>query len=180
VLIIETGEPYPLSALKGQVVLVVNTASACGFTPQFKGLEALHQSIRAKHPGAFTVLGFPCNQFGGQDPASNDEIQSFCQVNYGVTFPVLAKTRVNGDDAEPVWDWMKSEMPGILGFKIVKWNFEKFLIAADGRVVGRWASTTKPESLEGAILKEIEKAEKGTSASAPAPAPAAKGPQAEL
>lgn len=152
------GDPFPLSSLRGKVVLAVNTASKCGFTPQFKGLESLYQSIQSKHPDSFTILGFPCNQFGGQDPGTNDEIQTFCQVNYGVTFPMLGKTEVNGDKAEPVWEWMKNEMPGIMGLKRVKWNFEKFLISAEGKVVGRWASTTKPESLEETILKEIEKA----------------------
>ncbi|KAF4164560.1 hypothetical protein CNMCM6936_008979 [Aspergillus lentulus] len=160
------GEPFDLASLKGKVVLVVNTASKCGFTPQFKGLENLYQSIKAKHPEDFTILGFPCNQFGSQDPGSNDEIQSFCQVNYGVTFPVLGKLDVNGDNAAPVWTWMKETMPGLMGLKRVKWNFEKFLVSADGKVVGRWASITKPESLEATILKEIEKAQKeGTAAS---------------
>lgn len=139
---------------------MVNTASKCGFTPQFTALEHLYKSISASHPDKFTVLGFPCNQFKDQDPGSNDEIQTFCQVNYGVTFPVLAKVDVNGDNAAPIWQWLKTEMPGVMGLKRVKWNFEKFLIDADGKVVGRWASTTKPESLEGAIMKEIEKAEK--------------------
>lgn len=152
------GEPFPLSSLKGKVILVVNTASKCGFTPQFEGLETLHRSIQSNYPDAFTVLGFPCNQFGSQDPGSNDEIQSFCQLNYGVSFPVLGKTDVNGDKVEPVWQWMKTEMPGLLGLTRVKWNFEKFLISADGKVVGRWSSTTKPKNLESAILKEIEKA----------------------
>lgn len=142
------------------MILVVNTASKCGFTPQFTALEQLHQSITSKHPDAFTVLGFPCNQFGGQDPGSNDEIQSFCQVNYGVTFPVLGKLDVNGEQAAPVYNWMKEQMSGLLGLRRIKWNFEKFLISADGKVVGRWASTTKPESLEETILKEIEKAKK--------------------
>ncbi|KAJ9214392.1 hypothetical protein DTO166G4_4016 [Paecilomyces variotii] len=154
------GESFPLSNFKGKVVLAVNTASKCGFTPQFKGLEELYQSIQKKEPGAFTVVGFPCNQFGNQDPGSNDEIQSFCQVNYGVTFPVLGKIDVNGDNAAPVYTWMKAEQPGMLGLKRIKWNFEKFLISADGKVVGRWASTTKPESLQDTILKEIEKAKK--------------------
>lgn len=106
------------------------------------------------------ILGFPCNQFGSQDPGTNDEIQSFCQVNYGVTFPVMGKVEVNGDKVEPVWDWMKKEQPGLMGMKRVKWNFEKFLIGRDGKVKGRWASTTKPESLEKPILEEIEKGEK--------------------
>jgi len=164
------GEPFPLHTLQGKIILVVNTASKCGFTPQFKGLEDLYQSIQTKHPGTFTILGFPCNQFRGQDPGSNDDIQSFCQLNYGVTFPVLGKTNVNGEKAEPVWEWMKNEMPGLMGLKRVKWNFEKFLISADGKVIGRWASTTKPESLEGAIVKEIQKAEKNKTLASSGPA----------
>ena len=158
----ETGKPFPLSSLKGKVILVVNTASKCGFTPQFKSLETLYQSVKSKHPDDFTILGFPCNQFGSQDPGSNDDIQSFCQVNYGVSFPVLGKLDVNGNEAAPVWEWMKEEMPGLMGLKRVKWNFEKFLISADGKVVGRWASTTKPETLEETILKEIEKGSSST------------------
>lgn len=139
---------------------MVNTASKCGFTPQFTALEELHKSVTSKHPDSFTVLGFPCNQFGSQDPGSNDEIQSFCQVNYGVSFPVLGKLDVNGEQTAPVYNWLKEKMPGLMGLKRVKWNFEKFLIAADGSVVGRWASTTKPEGLEETILKEIEKGKK--------------------
>ncbi|EKG20929.1 Glutathione peroxidase [Macrophomina phaseolina MS6] len=149
------GQPYDLASLKGKVVLVVNTASKCGFTPQFGGLEALYKEIQSKHPDDFLVLGFPCNQFGNQDPGSNDEIQSFCQVNYGVSFPVLGKVDVNGDKADPVWEWLKKEQPGLMGLKRVKWNFEKFLIGRDGKVKGRWASTTKPESLKEAIEKEL-------------------------
>ncbi|KAL1960442.1 hypothetical protein VTO42DRAFT_7741 [Malbranchea cinnamomea] len=154
------GKPFPLSSLKGKVVLVVNTASKCGFTPQFAGLESLYKSISETHPDKFTIIGFPCNQFASQDPGTNDEIQTFCQVNYGVTFPVLGKVDVNGDKAEPVWTWMKKEMPGSLGLKRVKWNFEKFLISADGKVVRRWATITKPENLKDTIIQEIEKAEK--------------------
>ncbi|KAL1637711.1 Glutathione peroxidase 2 [Diplodia intermedia] len=148
------GNPYDLASLKGKVVLVVNTASKCGFTPQFGNLEALYKELKTTHPD-FVVLGFPCNQFGGQDPGSNDEIQSFCQVNYGVSFPVLGKVDVNGDKADPVWEWMKSEKPGLMGLKRIKWNFEKFLIGKDGKVKGRWASTTKPESLKEVIEKEL-------------------------
>ena len=153
----EKGAEYPLSQHKGKVVLVVNTASKCGFTPQFAGLEALDKKITAKYPDQFVLLGFPCNQFGSQDPGSNDQIQEFCQLNYGVTFPVLGKTDVNGNKAEPVYEWMKSEKPGLLGLKRIKWNFEKFLIGRDGKVVQRWGSMTKPESLESDIVKEIEK-----------------------
>lgn len=148
---------HPLSQYEGKVVLAVNTASKCGFTPQFAGLEKLWKDIHSKHPDDFVILGFPCNQFGGQDPGSNDDIQSFCQLNYGVSFPVLGKTDVNGNNAEPVWEWMKSEKPGLMGLKRIKWNFEKFLIGRDGKVVNRWASTSKPEGLEKDILREIEK-----------------------
>ena len=156
----ERGEPYPLANLRGKVVLVVNTASKCGFTPQFDGLEKLYQSVSGKYPDSFVILGFPCNQFGNQDPGSNDTIQEFCQLNYGVTFPVLGKTDVNGDKAEPVFDWLKKEKPGVMGLKRIKWNFEKFLVGRDGAVKARWASTAKPESLEGAILEELKKGDK--------------------
>lgn len=142
--------------MKNKVVLVVNTASKCGFTPQLDGLEKLFKSVKASPKGAdFQILGVPCNQFGGQDPGSNDDIQEFCMVNYGVTFPILGKTEVNGDKAEPLFEWMKAEQPGIMGLKRIKWNFEKFLIGRDGQVKGRWASTTKPETLQSAIEKEL-------------------------
>ncbi|PYH95111.1 thioredoxin-like protein [Aspergillus ellipticus CBS 707.79] len=175
------GNTFPLTSLEGKVVLVVNTASKCGFTPQFQGLEKLYQDLKAKYPEDFTIIGFPCNQFGSQDPGSNDEIQSFCQINYGVTFPVLGKLDVNGDKAAPVWTWMKEQQPGLLGLKRIKWNFEKFLISADGKVVGRWASLTKPESLEEPIVKEIEKAQKaGTLASLKKGEQQPEGEQAKL
>ncbi|KAI0422073.1 thioredoxin-like protein [Xylaria grammica] len=149
------GADKPLSEYKGKVVLVVNTASKCGFTPQFAGLEKLYKDITATNPDDFVILGFPCNQFASQDPGSNDEIQEFCQVNYGVTFPILGKVDVNGDKPEPVWDWLKNEQAGVLGIKRVKWNFEKFLIGRDGKVKGRWASTTKPEALEKNIKEQL-------------------------
>lgn len=148
---------YPLSQHKGKVVLAVNTASKCGFTPQFAGLEKVWKDISTKHPDKFVIIGFPCNQFGGQDPGSNEQIHEFCQLNYGVTFPVLGKTEVNGNKAEPVFEWMKAEKPGLLGMKRIKWNFEKFLIDADGKVVQRYASLTKPENIEKDILNLIEK-----------------------
>jgi peroxiredoxin len=154
----KTNQEYPLAQHKGKVILAVNTASKCGFTPQFKGLETVWKTISEKYPDQFVMLGFPCNQFNSQDPGSNDEIQEFCQINYGVSFPVLGKTEVNGDKAEPVYEWMKSEKPGLMGLKRIKWNFEKFLIGKDGKVVNRYASTTKPESIEKDIIKEIEKA----------------------
>jgi len=150
------GQPVPLSDYKGKVLLIVNTASKCGFTPQYEGLEALYKKIKATHGDDFVILGFPCNQFGGQEPGSDEDIQSFCQVNYGVTFPIFGKTDVNGDKANPLFEWLKNEQPGLLGMKRVKWNFEKWLIGRDGKVKGRWASTTKPEKLEEPILKELE------------------------
>ncbi|KAJ4987644.1 glutathione peroxidase [Stagonosporopsis vannaccii] len=150
------GSDFPLSKLQGKVVLVVNTASKCGFTPQFAGLEKLYKDLKAQYPDSFEIIGFPCNQFGGQDPGSNDQIQEFCQLNYGVSFPVLGKIDVNGDAADPTFEWLKNEKPGLMGLKRVKWNFEKFLIGKDGKVKGRWASTKKPEDLKADIVKEIE------------------------
>ncbi|KAL1798343.1 hypothetical protein ACET3X_002380 [Alternaria dauci] len=128
------GAPYDLSKLNGKVVLVVNTASKCGFTPQFEGLEKLYKEIKGKYPNDFEIIGFPCNQFGGQDPGSNDEIQEFCQINYGVSFLVLGKIDVNGAQADPAFEWLKNEKPGLMGLKRVKWNFEKFLVGRDGKV----------------------------------------------
>ncbi|KAL2057195.1 hypothetical protein ABVK25_002248 [Lepraria finkii] len=150
------GQPFPLSDLRNKVVLIVNTASKCGFTPQFDGLEKLYKKVKETNPDDFVILGFPCNQFMNQDPGDNDTIQSFCLTNYGVSFPVLGKTDVNGPNAEPVFEWMKSEAPGLLGLKRIKWNFEKFLIGRDGKVKQRWASTAKPETLEGKILEELK------------------------
>jgi glutathione peroxidase-family protein len=149
-------QEYPLSQHKGKVILAVNTASKCGFTPQFKGLEDLYKNLKTKYPDQFEILGFPCNQFGGQDPGSNQQIQEFCQLNYGVSFPVLGKTDVNGGNAEPVFEWMKSEKPGLLGMKRIKWNFEKFLIGKDGKVIQRYSSMTKPESIEKDIVAAID------------------------
>lgn len=149
------GEDTPLSDYKGKVVLIVNTASKCGFTPQYEGLEKLYKGIKEKNPDDFVILGFPCNQFGGQEPGTNDDIQSFCQVNYGVSFPIMGKIDVNGDSAADVYKWLKKEKPGIMGIQMIKWNFEKFLIGRDGTIKGRWASTTKPETLEKPILDEL-------------------------
>lgn len=150
------GKPYDLGQHKGKVVLAVNTASKCGFTPQLKGLETVYQDISKKYPNQFTVIGFPCNQFGGQDPGTDDQIQEFCQLNYGVTFPVLGKIEVNGEHAEPLFEYMKEEKKGLMGLKRIKWNFEKFLVGHDGRVVARYSSMTKPESIEKDIIKQIE------------------------
>ena len=138
------GEPLDLSEKLGTVLLVVNTASKCGFTPQYDGLEALHQRFADR---GFEVLGFPCNQFGAQEPGDADEIAQFCKVNFGVTFPLMEKVDVNGPDASPVFDWMKGEAKGLLGSKAIKWNFTKFLIDRDGQVVKRYAPTDRPESI---------------------------------
>ena len=143
-----TGATVPLSRYKGQVLLVVNTASKCGFTPQFEGLEALHKSYGAR---GLAVLGFPCNQFGAQDPGSDSEIASFCSLNYGVSFPMMSKIDVNGDGAAPLYQWLKSEAPGILGSKAIKWNFTKFLVGKDGTVIKRYAPQDKPEGLKADI-----------------------------
>ncbi|MCX7285603.1 MAG: glutathione peroxidase [Novosphingobium sp.] len=143
------GEMIDLAEKLGKVLLVVNTASKCGFTPQYDGLEKLHQSYGER---GFEVLAFPCNQFGAQEPGTADEIESFCKVNFGLSFPLMAKIEVNGDNADPLYDWLKKEAPGLLGTKAVKWNFTKFLIGRDGKVVRRYAPTDKPES----IAKDIE------------------------
>ena len=153
----EKGNPKPLTEYAGKVVLIVNTASKCGFTPQYGGLETLYKKLQEKYPGQFEILGFPCNQFGGQEPGSDEQIGEFCQLNYGVSFPIFGKTQVNGDDAEPLWEHLKNEKPGLLGLKRVKWNFEKFLVDKDGKVVERWASTKSPLDLEKDIVKQIEK-----------------------
>ena len=138
------GQPLALSEFSGRVLLIVNTASACGFTPQFAGLETLHKTYGER---GLAVLGFPCNQFGGQDPASNDKIAEFCQLNYGVSFPMMAKVEVNGSAAHPLYQWLCAEAPGLLGTKAIKWNFTKFLVAKDGQVLKRYAPTDKPASL---------------------------------
>jgi glutathione peroxidase len=137
------GQERSLADLAGEVVLVVNTASKCGYTPQLAGLEELHRTYRDR---GFTVLGFPCNQFGGQEPGTDEEIGEFCQKNYGVTFPMFAKVDVNGDDEHPLWSWLKSEKGGLLGDRI-KWNFTKFLVGRDGKVLKRYAPNTEPAAL---------------------------------
>ena len=142
------GSPAPLSTYAGQVLLIVNTASRCGFTPQYEGLEALHRDYAAR---GFEVLGFPCNQFGAQEPGDAAEIASFCSLTYDVTFPVFAKVEVNGAGADPLFDRLKTDAPGLLGLKAIKWNFTKFLIDRHGRVTARYAPTTKPEALRADI-----------------------------
>lgn len=146
-----TGQRADLSTQRGKVILIVNTASACGFTPQFAGLEQLWRDLRDR---GLVVIGFPSNQFGAQDPGSNGEIASFCSLNYGVDFPMMAKVDVNGANAHPLWQWLTAEAPGLLGSQAVKWNFTKFLIGKDGKVRKRYAPTDKPASLR----KDIEAA----------------------
>ncbi len=138
------GKPAAFSTQRGKLLLIVNTASACGFTPQFGGLEQLAKDYAER---GLVVVGFPCNQFGEQDAGSNDEIASFCQLNYGVSFPMMAKVDVNGDAAHPLWKWLAREAPGLLGSKSIKWNFTKFLVGRDGQVIKRFAPTDSPESL---------------------------------
>ena len=144
------GEEIDLADKQGKVLLVVNTASRCGFTPQYDGLEALYRKYKDK---GFEVVAFPCNQFGAQEPGNAEEIQSFCKLTYDVTFPLMAKVDVNGPGATPLYDWLKKEAPGLMGSRSIKWNFTKFLIDREGKVVRRYAPTDKPESLE----KDIEK-----------------------
>ena len=145
------GQDVDLSTYDGQVVLVVNTASQCGFTPQYKGLQALQDEYGGQ---GFTVLGFPCDQFGHQEPGDEAEIASFCERNFGVDFPLFSKIDVNGDDAHPLYQWLKKEQGGLLGGKI-KWNFTKFLVGKDGQVIDRYAPTTKPEKLGDDIEKAL-------------------------
>ena len=143
-----TGKPVRLADHAGSVLLIVNTASQCGFTPQFAGLEKLWSAYRDQ---GLVVLGFPCNQFGHQDPGSNEEIANFCQLNYGVSFPMMAKIAVNGTDAHPLYAWLKEQAPGLLGSKGIKWNFTKFLVGRDGRVIKRYAPQDAPDKLAGDI-----------------------------
>jgi glutathione peroxidase len=145
------GKTVSLSQFRDKVLLIVNTASACGFTPQFGGLEELH---KAYGPKGLVVLGFPSNQFGSQDPGSNEEIASFCQVNYGVSFPMMAKIDVNGSGAHPLYQWLTKEAPGLLGSKAIKWNFTKFLVGKDGTVLKRYP----PQEAPGKLARDIEEA----------------------
>ena len=147
------GSQVDMNDYRGQVLVIVNTASKCGFTPQFDGLEKLYQQYKDQ---GFTVLGFPCNQFRNQDPGSNDEIVEFCQVNYGVTFPMMAKIDVNGDDADPVYKWLTSKAKGFLGSKSIKWNFTKFLVGRDGEVLERFGSQDEPAKMAKSIEAALE------------------------
>ena len=144
------GGEQPLADYKGKVLLIVNTASKCGFTPQYEGLEELYRDYKDR---GFEVLGFPCNQFGAQEPGNAEEIANFCSLTYDVTFPVFAKIDVNGSDADPLFQQLKKDAPGLLGLESIKWNFTKFLVNRDGKVVGRYAPTTKPADIEKDIAK---------------------------
>ena len=147
-----SGQALNLADQRGKVLLIVNTASACGFTPQFGGLETLWQTYRDQ---GLVIVGFPSNEFGGQDPGSNEEIASFCQLNFGVSFPMAAKVKVNGAEAHPLWQWLKAQAPGLLGTELVKWNFTKFLVGRDGRVLKRYAPNDAPAKLAADIEKAL-------------------------
>jgi glutathione peroxidase len=146
------GKTVSLSDFKGNAMLIVNTASKCGFTPQYEGLEKLYEKL---HDKGLTVLGFPCNQFGKQEPGSAEEIGAFCQMNYGVSFPMFEKIEVNGPNAHPLYEFLKGEQSGILGSRNIKWNFTKFLVDKTGKVVDRFAPMTKPADIESAIAKVL-------------------------
>ena len=146
------GKPIKLDKYKNQVMLIVNTASKCGFTPQYKGLEALYEKF---HGRGLEILGFPCNQFGAQEPGTEKEIAEFCELNYGVTFPMFAKVDVNGTKTAPVYKYLKAEKPGLLGSEAIKWNFTKFLVDRKGNVLARYAPNDTPESMAGDIEKAL-------------------------
>ena len=146
------GKPVPLDRYKGEVLLIVNVASQCGFTPQYKGLEALQKRF---HDRGFDVLGFPCNQFGAQEPGTESEIATFCETSFGVTFPMFSKVDVNGEQAAPLYRHLKSARPGLLGTEAIKWNFTKFLVGRDGEVLARYAPNDTPESLAADIEKAL-------------------------
>ena len=147
-----TGEDRPLSEYAGQVAVVVNTASRCGLTPQFTGLQELYEQYRDQ---GLVVLGFPCNQFANQEPGTDTEASQFCQLNYGVDFPVFAKVDVNGSNAHPLWQWLRAQRSGLLG-DAIKWNFTKFLVGRDGQVIERFAPTTAPATMRAAVEKALQ------------------------
>jgi glutathione peroxidase len=149
------GEPVSLSKYQGKALLIVNVASECGFTPQYEGLQKLYEEYQGK---GLEIIGFPCNQFGGQESGTDDEIQGFCTGRFGVRFPVLAKVDVNGDGADPVYKFLKKEAPGVLGTEAIKWNFTKFLVSPTGEVLKRFGSIDKPESLKEDIDRALLKA----------------------
>jgi glutathione peroxidase len=146
------GAEQTLAPYQGKVLVIVNTASQCGFTPQYKGLERLHRELG---PKGVEVLGFPCNQFGAQEPGNEEEIKSFCSLTYGVSFPMFAKIDVNGEHAHPLYEHLKSEKPGLLGTEAIKWNFTKFLVGRDGKVLKRYAPTDTPESIRADVEKAL-------------------------
>ncbi len=150
---LNNGEQTTLEQYKGKVLLIVNTASKCGFTPQYEGLETLYKKY---HDNGFEILGFPCDQFGHQAPGSDEDIAQFCRLNFGVSFPLFKKTNVNGPDANPLFEELKKEAPGLLGTKRIKWNFTKFLVDAQGKVLKRYAPTVKPEAIEKDIVKLLQ------------------------
>ena len=147
------GKPVKLDKYRGKLMLIVNTASECGFTPQYKGLEAMYEKL---HDKGLEVLGFPCNQFGGQEPGGEKEIAQFCEGNYGVTFPMFAKVDVNGEATAPVYKFLKTAKPGLLGTEAIKWNFTKFLVDRNGSVVARYAPNDTPESIERDVAKVLQ------------------------
>lgn len=147
------GTPHDLRDFKGQVALIVNVASQCGFTPQYEGLQKLYDQYRGK---GFTVLGFPCNQFGGQEPGSDQAIQEFCETRFAVKFPVFAKIEVNGAGADPLYQFLKGEAPGVLGTELIKWNFTKFLVGREGQVLNRYAPNTEPKALAADIESALK------------------------
>lgn len=149
-----TGEEISMSQYKGKVLLVVNVASECGFTPQYEGLETLYQTYKKE---GFEILAFPCNQFGGQEPGTSEQIQNFCNVKFNTTFPLFEKIDVNGDTAHPLYVFLKNEAPGFLGSQSIKWNFTKFLLDNNGAVIARYGSSTKPKEIAKEIKKELNK-----------------------
>merc|ERR1712093_298310 len=149
----KAGEQLRMSDFEGKVVLIVNVASRCGFTPQYKGLESMYKKYQDR---GFAIIGFPCNQFGFQESGSDESIATFCSKNYGVSFPVVKKSNVNGSDANPVYKWLKDQKSGLFGTSFIKWNFEKFLVGRDGKVIDRYGSTTTPGMLESAVEKALE------------------------
>ena len=148
-----SGEEITLDRWRGDVLLIVNVASRCGYTPQYAGLEALYRKYRDR---GFAVLGFPCNQFGAQEPGTSTEIQQFCSLTYDVTFPLFARIDVNGPDAHPLYGWLKAQKPGILGSEAIKWNFTKFLVSRDGEVIGRYGSRETPDAIEPDIIQALD------------------------
>ncbi|KAF9533855.1 thioredoxin-like protein [Crepidotus variabilis] len=148
------GQIYDFADLKGKTVLIVNVASKCGSTPQYKGLQALYDKYKGQ---GLEILGFPCSQFANQEPADDEGIQEFCTLNYGVTFPLMKKSEVNGDNSNEVYQWLKSQKSGLLGLTRIKWNFEKFLVDSQGNVVNRWATTTTPEAIDSTIASLVSK-----------------------